>query len=124
MWRMLMTEDCRLWLLDNSHSERRGGPRGRRRGGRVAPMGMRQSIVSAAGPALASRKKPNVAERGQLKNGRNSLTAMDLNAVAGSSAAKKRSQSTGRDAQAWPRIRLVQSSVAGEASGWPTRPGW
>lgn len=49
---------------------------------------------------------------------------MDLNVVAGSSDTKNRSQFTGRDARAWPTISLVQSSVAGEASGWPTSAGW
>jgi hypothetical protein len=42
---MLMLEECRLRLVGNSDSERRGGLCGRRRGGVVAPLAMSGSIV-------------------------------------------------------------------------------
>jgi hypothetical protein len=45
IWRMLMLEEGRLRLVGNSASGRRGGLCGRRRGGVVAPMTMRGSIV-------------------------------------------------------------------------------
>jgi hypothetical protein len=44
-WRILMLEECRLRLVGNSASGRRGGLCGRRRGGVVAPLTMRGSIV-------------------------------------------------------------------------------
>ena len=56
IWRMLMVEECRLRLVGNSDSGRRGGLCGRpprhfvawARGGVVAPMTMRGSIVATA----------------------------------------------------------------------------
>jgi hypothetical protein len=48
IWRMLMVEECRLRLFDNSVSGRRGGLIGRRRGGVVAPMTTSGSIALIA----------------------------------------------------------------------------
>ncbi len=45
IWRMLMVEECRLRLVVNSASGRRGGLCGRRRGGVVAPIATRGSFV-------------------------------------------------------------------------------
>jgi hypothetical protein len=60
IWRMLMLEECRLQLFDNSVSGRRGGLFGRRRVGVVAPMSMRGAIVLIVSDRPAAANGPVV----------------------------------------------------------------
>ena len=64
--RILEYEECRLWLVDNSHSERRGGSSGRLRGGGIASEPARESMalvataLNAAAPGMVARSRFDV----------------------------------------------------------------